>query len=140
VDGHPLTPLDRSVDKLRERMLKIKEFDIRTSLLGDLVLIDEYRDKMVENLQAGRYPAFCDSQELKRIVDAKATIVRLPSEVSKKEDNIYDQIRDRMARARECGVEVITTNFQEIGDQATNGVMEDEPDEESTTSCGSGGS
>lgn len=128
VGGHPLTPLDATVAKLRNRMLAIKEFDLKTSLLGDLVLIDEYRDRMIQNLAADRYPAVCDSQEIKRLVDAKAVIARLPREIAGKENDMYAQLKTRMG-AGDSGAQAIpATDFEAIGEAATEEIVGEGPE------------
>lgn len=116
VPGHPLTPLEDRVEKLRERMMKVTEFDLKGSLLGDLVMLDEYRDQMIAHIARGNVPATCDALELKRIVDTKATIARLPHELGKKQTDVDDQIQGRLAERERAGAGLGVTDFTVLED------------------------
>jgi len=122
VPGYPQTPIDERVQKLRTMMTDVVEYDARQAVLGDLVLLDEYRDKMVENVAAGRVPGVTDAGELKKIVDARATMLRLPKELGMAEEDIYEQIKRRIAGTSD---EVAATDFTIIEEQATEDAVED---------------
>lgn len=125
VEGYPQTPIDARVRKLRERMLQVAELDIAQSLKGDFVLLDEYRDKMAELIARGRVPAECDGGELKKIIDAKAALLRLPRELGAKRNDIEDQVQRRVARARDRGIEATAERVERIGEKVTEAVVTD---------------
>lgn len=79
VPPHPETPIDGSVQKLREKMMTVTSFDLKQSLLADLVLIDAYRDKVSHDVAVGNLPVGSSAGELKSLIEAKILIAKLPS-------------------------------------------------------------
>lgn len=122
VEGYPQTPIDERVQKLRNSMAETVDFDVRQSLVGSLVLLDEYEKKVADAVAQDRIPSIVDAGEIKKIVDAKATVLRLPRDLGAAAGDAYDQIHERVAAAES---EVQATDFTVIEERATESVVQE---------------
>ena len=130
VDGCPLTPLRDRVASLRNRMIEAADYDITRGFAADMVLIDEYRERMAENVATGSVPGVTDAGEIKKIVEARAMIARLPGDLAMQKESINNLIHARLRRQQKAAPGGVPTDFEEIGD----GVAVPETEDEGETS------